>query len=86
MVNSKNPADNQNDDQGDSANRGEIIAEPSSNNLTRDDLTSRQRDEKAKVETREEKLARQLRENLQQRKIQSRARNTKPRKFKNKTT
>jgi hypothetical protein len=35
--------------------------------------------------TREEKLARQLRDNLARRKQQSRARNTRPRKFKNNT-
>ena len=37
-------------------------------------------------ESRDEKLARQLRENLAKRKRQSRARNTKPRKFKNEST
>ncbi len=36
-------------------------------------------------ESQDEKLARQLRENLAKRKSQSRARNTKPRKFKNNT-
>jgi hypothetical protein len=35
--------------------------------------------------TREEKLAKQLRDNLARRKQQSRARNTRPRKFKNNT-
>ena len=41
---------------------------------------------KNSAESREQKLARQLRENLAKRKNQSRARNTKPRKFKNKST
>ena len=51
-----------------------------------DKLEPRPKSPQRQQESQDEKLARRLRENLAKRKSQSRARNTKPRKFKNSTT